>query len=133
MTYTPKPNTGTLWPPDHAGGEGQPKVTYRRGKVNIGGKEHYLAILARPVDDGVVFEVLQVVGRVWKREKKGAKSPDMGGEFDFEGRKWEIVGWREKTEGGKMKTSVKVNPKGEREQDAGGGGSDPPPDDEIPF
>ena len=132
VTYTPKPNTGTLWPPDHAGGAGQPKVTYRRGKVNIGGKVHYLAILPRPVEGDIVFEVLQVVGRVYPREKKGKTSPDMSGDFTFEGRKWEIAGWREKTKTGKPNTSVKVKPKGEPE--AGGGGSGPPPDqDEIPF
>ena len=131
MSYTPKPNTGTLWPPDHAGGPGQPKVTYRRGKVNIGGKVEYMVILARPVDDGLIFDVCQVVGHVYKREKKTDTTPDMGGDFTFGGQKWDIVGWREKTESGKFKTNVKVNPKGERQADSGG--SDPPPDDEIPF
>lgn len=87
-----------------------------KGKIPIGGKDRYMALVRSKMPNGDdIVELMVSVGRIYQNEKTNEKQPDLGGNITYDAVKYRFAGWQNVSQNGSdyVKAKLTIN-----EQDA---------------
>jgi|ETNvirome_6_1000_1030641.scaffolds.fasta_scaffold00057_13 hypothetical protein len=103
MAYESKPLEGNLFSENDA-------QVVCKGKINIGGKDEYVALVrSRNKSGDDVYELMTSLGRIYKNENKpNPKGPDMGGKITVNGVQYRFASWQNTSQNGSDYHSAKL-------------------------